>query len=224
MRCKDNTFPQLLLFEELADDAADKIYRAIVASDDGQKTLMPVLRPYDSEGSTKYVDFDTTKATWVTDPKKCHVSHVVIDSGWEAKMAQSLEDMAEVVCYVKNQGMSFNIPYTLNGEEKNYLPDFIVRVALTPAASGDPSPVPPPDPQPWERGKADVLNLIVEVTGQKKPDKEAKAEMARSLWVPAVNNHSGFGRWAYIEDFDPWDAQNSIRKFLGERPLEESAA
>ena len=69
-----------------------------------------------------------------------------------------------------------------------------------------------------------MLNLIIEVTGQKKPDKEAKAETARSLWVPAVNNHGGFGRWAYIEDFDPWDAQNSIRKFLGERPLEESAA
>ena len=233
VRCKDNTFPQLLLFEELADDAADKIYRAIVASDDGRKTLMPVLRPYDSEGSTKYIDFDTTKATWVTDPNKCHVSHVVIDSGWEAKMAQSLEDMDEVVCYVKNQGMSFNIPYTLNGEEKNYLPDFIVRVALTPSPRRDPSPVEPPPTAspPRERGE-NVLNLIVEVTGQKKPDKEAKAETARSLWVPAMNNAStglstgqgGFGRWAYIEDFDPWNAQTAIREFLAGATPEESAA
>jgi type III restriction enzyme len=225
VRCKDNTFPQLLLFEELADDAADKIYRAIVASDDGQKTLMPVLRPYDSEGSTRYVDFDTTKATWVTDPKKCHISHVVIDSGWEAKMAQSLEDMDEVVCYVKNQGMNFSIPYTLNGEERNYLPDFIVRVALTPSPSpvrgrgeqGDHAGSPLPD-------GTGVLNLIIEVTGQKKPDKEAKAETARSLWVPAVNNHGGFGRWAYIEDFDPWNVQNGIREFLAARAREESAA
>ena len=195
VRCKDNTFPQLLLFEELADDAADKIYRAIVASDDGQKTLMPVLRPYDSEGSTRHVDFDTTKGTYVTDPKRCHISHVVIDSGWEAKMAQALEDMDEVVCYVKNQNLGFNIPYTLNGEEKNYVPDFIVRID-----DG--------------HGPENPLNLIIEVTGQKKPDKEAKAETARALWVPAVNNQRGFGRWAYIEDFDPWNAQTATREFL----------
>ena len=76
------------------------------------------------------------------------------------------------------------------------------------------------------------MNLIIEVTGQKKPDKEAKAATARTLWVPAVNNHasaalstgSGFGRWAYIEDFDPWNAQTAIREFLAEWTPEESAA
>jgi len=69
-----------------------------------------------------------------------------------------------------------------------------------------------------------VLNLIVEVTGQKKPDKDAKAETAGSLWVPAVNSQGGFGRWAYIEDFDPWNAQTATREFLARRALEESAA
>ena len=58
------------------------------------------------------------------------------------------------------------------------------------------------------------LNLIVEVTGEKKKDKEAKVEHGRTLWVPAVNNHGGFGRWAFIEITDPWDAQNTIRGFL----------
>jgi len=41
---------------------------------------------------------------------------------------------------------------------------------------------------------------------EKKKDKAAKAATARTLWVPAVNNHGGFGRWAFIEIDDPWDA------------------
>jgi hypothetical protein len=46
----------------------------------------------------------------------------------------------EVSRYVKNQSLGFTIPYTLNGEEKQYYPDFI-------ACIGD-------------------LNLIVEVSGE----------------------------------------------------------
>ena len=36
-------------------------------------------------------------------------------------------------------------------------------------------------------------------------------ETARDLWVPAVNNHGRFGRWAFLEITDPWDAGNLIR-------------
>jgi type III restriction enzyme len=36
--------------------------------------------------------------------------------------------MDEVTCYVKNQNLGFTIPYTINGEEHNYIPDFIVRL------------------------------------------------------------------------------------------------
>ncbi len=43
----------------------------------------------------RYVDFDTTKPVYATDPTKCHVSHVVADTeSWEQKMAQVLEDDA----------------------------------------------------------------------------------------------------------------------------------
>ena len=38
----------------------------------------------------------------------------------------------------------------------------------------------------------------------------AKVSTARNLWVPAVNNHGGFGRWAFIEIVDPWDAKHAI--------------
>ncbi|MBI3406284.1 MAG: DEAD/DEAH box helicase family protein [Acidobacteria bacterium] len=194
VRCKDNTFPQMILLLETAHEAADKIYRAIAASEPGMKVLKPILRPYDTVGSTRYVDFETTRATYKTRPDRCHVNHVVADTqSWEQKMAQTLEGMEEVVCYVKNQGLGFMIPYTLNGDEKNYVPDFIAHV---------------------RNGREDSLNLIVEVSGEAKKEKAAKAATARTLWVPSINNHGGFGRWAYLEISDPWDAQNTIRAFL----------
>ncbi|MGH2593953.1 MAG: BPTD_3080 family restriction endonuclease, partial [Anaerolineae bacterium] len=187
--CKDNAFPQMLLITQFAHEAVDRIYRSIVASAGGDRALKPILRPYDTVGSTRYVDFDTTRDVYATDPNRCHVSHVVLDSNWEAKMAQSLEDMGEVRAYVKNQGLGFIIPYTLDGEERGYLPDYIVRID-----DG--------------HGPDDLLNLIIEVSGEPRKDKAAKVATARTLWAPAVNNHGGFGRWAFLEISDPWDAKN----------------
>ena len=199
---KDNTFPQLLLLIEFAHDASDRIYKAIVASTDGSATLKPILRPYDTFRSTRYVDFDTTRLVYATMADKCHISHVVADTdSWEQKMAGVLEDMPEVIRYVKNHNLSFTIPYTLNGEEKNYIPDFIACIE----DGGNPD---------------EFLNLIVEVTGEKKKDKAAKVATARTLWVPAINNHGGFGRWAFLEVADPWDAQNLIRGFLKQLRVE----
>jgi hypothetical protein len=30
--------------------------------------------------------------------------------------------------YVKNQGLGFTIPYTIDGQPRSYLPDFIARI------------------------------------------------------------------------------------------------
>ncbi len=196
LRLRDNTFPQLLLLVENSHQAADHIYQSIVAADDGQKRLLPIPKPYDTLGSTRYVDFDTTRPTYKTDPSKCHVSHVVADTeSWEQKMAQALEEMPEVLCYVKNHNLGFLIPYTINGDQKHYVPDFLVRV--------DDS-----------RGRDDPLNLIVEVSGERDAEKAAKVATARNLWIPAVNNAGTWGRWDFIEITDPWDAQNTIRAAL----------
>src|ERR1019366_10176621 len=110
---KDDTFPQLLLLIEFAHDAADRIYKAIVLSAHGNNTLKPILRPYDTTGSTRYVDFDTTRAVFATREDKCHISHVVAGTdSWGQKLAEALEAMPEVVRYVKNHNLGFNIPYT----------------------------------------------------------------------------------------------------------------
>lgn len=49
------------------------------------------------------------------------------------------------------------------------------------------------------------FNLILEVTRERKKEKEAKTATARTLLVPAMNNQGGFGRWAFLEITDPYD-------------------
>ena len=202
LTCKDNAFPQMLLLADFAHRAADKIYRAIVESSSGERVLLPIVQPYDPVGSTSYVDFDTTRPVWPSDPDKCHISHVVCDTeSWEQKMAQTLEEMDEVESYVKNHNLGFLIPYTHEGVARHYIPDFIVRLRADGTASDGVL-------------TRDALNLIIEVSGQPKPEKAAKVETARSLWVPAVNNDGRFGRWSFLEISDPWDAKNTIRAHL----------
>jgi type III restriction enzyme len=172
---------------------SDRIYQSIAAGAEQVPTLKPILRPYDVVGSTRSVDFDTIRPVWSTRADKCHVSHVVADTGaWEQKLAQVLEELPEVRCYVKNHNLGLSIPYTLNGDEHLYYPDFVARVD-----DG--------------RGPEDLLNLLIEVSGAERRDKAAKVATARTLWVPAVNSHGGFGRWAFVEISDVYDAIGPIR-------------
>lgn len=195
VECYDDTFPQLLLFGEKANEAAEKIYRAIVESSGGEKRLRAELSRYDAVGTTVGVSYDTTKTTWTTSPEKCHINLVPCDSGWETKFAQTLESMPEVKAYVKNQNLGFAIPYTFEGWPHHYYPDYLLRID-----DG--------------RGMADLLNLIVEISGQELKEKEAKVETARKMWVPAVNAEGVYGRWAFVEIDNPWNAKNAIRAFL----------
>ena len=103
------------------------------------------------------------------------------------------EDSIHIPFFVKNDQMGFTIPYTFNGRERNYVPDYIIRI---------------------DDGQPEPLNLILEVSGEKRSDKDAKVATARNFWVPAVNNHGGLGRWAFIEITDPEDAKNTIRTAL----------
>jgi type III restriction enzyme len=188
-----------LYFAENAHNAADRIYRSIAAAAEGTPRLRAILAPYEWERTTDHVDFDTTRPVYAT-RDKCHVSHIVCDTGsWEQKVAQSLEEMDEVHSYVKNDRQpGFSIPYTVDGEQRQYFPDFIARVD-----------------DGRGQGAEDLLNVVVEVTGEMKREKAAKVSTATRLWVPAVNNHGGLGRWAFVEVNDPWRAKGILREALG---------
>jgi type III restriction enzyme len=190
---KDNAFPQLLILTEYSHGAAERIRQAIVAGTTGEKRLMPHMRPYEPIGSTDNVYFETTKFCF--DAVKSHINRVVQDSGWESKLADVLESMPEVVAYAKNQGLNFKIPYTHEGRAANYVPDFLIRLRDSESRRDD-----------------DLLTLVLEVTGEAKKEKLAKVATAHNLWIPAVNNWGGLGRWAFLEITDPWDAGKLIRQ------------
>jgi len=192
---KDDTFLSMLLMDEYKVEAAEKIKMAIQQRYAGEKRLLPILHQFKQSGSTRYVNFQTAKEVTATGDKS-HVNYVVADSGWESKVAESLESMDEVLAYVKNEGLCFTIPYIIGGRERHYYPDFIVRL---------------------NDGKPDPLNLIIEVTGSPFKAKATKTSTAEELWLPAINNHGGFGRWGFLEVTDPFNLKNTVRAYLEEK-------
>jgi type III restriction enzyme len=196
----DETFPGLLLFVQKANEAAEKIKRAIIAGSGGEQRLRAELPDTDRVGTTTAVAYDTVKTVFATDTTKCHLNFVPEDSGWETIVCEKLQRMDEVRAYVKNQNLGFRIPYTFEGRPGNYYPDLIVKLDVG-------------------RGTDDLLHLILEVSGEKKKEKEAKVQTAKTLWVPAVNNEGTLGRWAFLEidGSTLHKTMQEVRKFLKDR-------
>ena len=54
-----------------------------------ERPIKAVLDPYNPVGSTRYVNFTTTKRTrWQTDPRRSHVNWVICDSDWESELCR----------------------------------------------------------------------------------------------------------------------------------------
>ena len=85
---------------------------------------------YDKEMSIK----STSKMmTWYTSKpaeltQKSHISHVVLDSTWEASEAFELERNKQVISWEKNDHLGFVIRYIFNGVIKSYYPDFLIKL------------------------------------------------------------------------------------------------
>ena len=179
LRCSGETKEAQLLYHNVADEACNRIAAAITASLVGERPIRAVINPYNPTGSTRIVNFTTSKTTrWKTDPRRCHVNWVVCDSDWEAEFCRVAEAHPRVLSYVKNQNLGFEVPYLLGPTPKRYLPDFIVRI---------------------DDGYDDPLNLIVEIKGYRGEDAKEKANTMDSYWVPGVNGLGKYGRWAFAE-------------------------
>ena len=188
------TMPQYLLWQVIANKAADRIKRACIPPEAGEEVIIPVIDKFTPEGSTFYVDFQTRKALrYETSPAKCHVNLAVCDSEWEMSFCQFLEDEPAVHAYVRNDGLSFEIPYEYQKQHHHYLPDYIVLID-----DG--------------HGQGDLLNLIVEIKGQRSDQDRVKADTATRQWVPAVNNDGRWGRWTFVEITNMHEA----REILGD--------
>src|SRR5262249_8761834 len=127
----------LLLIQATAR-AAEKVFSAILPRDpDGsQPVLMPIIRRFDSAGSTEDVHFITRKVVMDPLPVKSQLNHVVLDgvrgNSWEEGIAQALEKDPRVKSYVKNERLGFTIPYVHEGRTHDYVPDFLARLVTEP--------------------------------------------------------------------------------------------
>ncbi len=179
--CRGGTYPALLLYQDLADIACNRITAAITAAFAGERPIKGVLDSYNPVGSTAHVRFNTSRThRWQTDPARCHVNWVVLDSDWEAEFCRVAESHPRVKAYVKNQGLGLEVPYRYGSETRRYLPDFIVVVD-----DG--------------HGAQDLLHLVVEIKGYRREDAKEKKATMDTYWVPAVNNMGTLGRWAFAE-------------------------
>lgn len=178
------------------------VARAIRPGGDAEQRIRPILNYYNPTGSSRFVHGQTTREVFPT--KHSHVNVVVVDSGWEAKMAKMLDDLADedrVTSWVKNAFLDFRIPYADDeGDEKHYYPDFIVRTRTV---------------------ANELVNLLLEVTGQKR-DKAKKVWAAKERWIPAANSireKYEWNRWDFLEISE--DIRDARNQFLAK--LEESA-
>lgn len=191
--CKGNTFPAQLMYQTLADMACERITAGITSSLIDKSPIKAVLDPYNPTGSTAHVNFQTSKKDRYETkgpPPKCHVNWVILDSDWEAEFCRVAENHPRVVAYVKNHNLGLEVPYKFGSEARRYWPDFIV---LIDDGHGDPG------------SKGDLLHLLVEIKGYRREDAKEKKSTMDTYWVPGVNNHKRFGRWAFAEFCDVYE-------------------
>ena len=192
LNCKGGTYPAQLMYQELADMACERITAAITRAEIGSRPVKAVLDPYNPTGSTSHVRFTTSKtARWETDPRRCHVNWVILDSAWEAEFCRVAESHPRVKAYVKNHNLGLEVPYRDGSKTRTYIPDFIVLVD-----DG--------------HGDDDFLHLVVEIKGYRREDAKAKKTAMDTYWVPGVNNHGRYGRWAFAEFTDVYEMQSDF--------------
>ncbi len=60
------------------------------------------------------------------------------------------------------------------------------------------------------QGTDDPLNLIVEIKGYRQEDAREKKSTMDTYWIPGVNNHQKYGRWAFAEFTDVYEIQSDF--------------
>jgi len=190
--CKGGTYPAQLKYKTLADMACEKITAGITRAFIGTRPVKAVLDPYNPTGSTRFVNFNTSKTDrWETAHDRCHINWVILDSDWEAEFCRVAEKHPKVLAYVKNHNLGFEVPYRYGSESRRYRPDFIVLVD-----DG--------------HGAEDPLHLVVEIKGYRGEDAKVKKTTMDTYWVPGVNNLGTHGRWAFAEFADVWEIESDF--------------
>lgn len=191
--CKGDTYAGLLMYQQLADMACERINAGITKAFLGNRPVKALLDPYNPTGSTRHVRFNTSKTDrWETISTRCHINWVILDSEWEAEFCRVAESHPNVRAYVKNYNLGFEVPYRFAGEIREYRPDFIVLID-----DG--------------HGDMDLLHLVVEIKGYRKEDAKEKKATMETYWVPGVNHLKSYGRWAFAEFTEVYQIETNFK-------------
>ncbi|MDR1133356.1 MAG: DEAD/DEAH box helicase family protein [Synergistaceae bacterium] len=196
--CKGGAKPGQLMYIQLADMACERIKAAITRAHMDRYPITAVLDSYNPEGTTMHVRFNTSKLQrYQTDPRKCHINWVILDSDWEGDFCRAAESNPQVFSYVKNHSLGFDVPYRFGGISKRYVPDFIVLID-----DG--------------LGADDLLRLVIEIKGYRGEDAKAKKDTMDTFWIPGVNALGTFGRWMFAEFTEFFSIQDEFDRLVNE--------
>jgi type III restriction enzyme len=127
----------------------------------------------------------TSKPCFIT--QHSHISHCVFDSSWEATENYVLEKNPNVVAWVKNDHLGFEIVYVFGGVVRKYYPDFLIKLS---------------------NGKI----LVLETKGQTNRQVVEKRK-ALEEWVAAVNSLSEYGEWCCDTSYNIADVDGIVAKY-----------
>jgi type III restriction enzyme len=196
--CKGDTYPALLMYQELADMACNRITAGITSALERKRPIKALLDPYNPTGSTAHVRFTTSRTNrWDTagPPPKDHINWVVLDSDWEAEFCRVAESHPKVIAYTKNHNLGLEVPYRYGSETRKYIPDFIVLI----------------DDGRGSKDAPDPLHLVVEIKGYRREDAKEKKSTMETYWVPGVNNLGSYGRWTCAEFTDIYAIESDFK-------------
>ena len=193
---KGSTQPAQLLYYDIADRVGDRIMKALTRGAEGGNRVIAMLDPYNRDGSTAHVGFNTSQDRYETG-EKCHINYAIADSDWELEFCRVADAHPRVLAWVKNHNLGFEVPYRAGGEARRYRPDFILKVD-----DG--------------KGGGEPLNLVVEIKDFRNEDAKDKADTMRTYWVPGVNNLGTMGRWAFAEFTEKWTMQSEFERVIAE--------
>ena len=191
LTCKGGTRPAQLMIADLADLACERISAAITRAELGRQPVKAMIDPYNPTGTTRHVNFTTSRTQRYEAGDSCHLNWAILDSDWEGELCRILDAHPHVLAWVKNHNLGFEVPYQFSGTQRTYIPDFIVRLD-----DG--------------RGADDPLHLVVEVKGYRGEDAKAKKDTMDTYWVPGVNAHGCYGRWGFVELRDVHTMQEDL--------------
>ena len=103
--------------------------------------------------------------------------------------AYELDRAEEIDAWVKNDHLGFEILYIWQGVVKKYRPDFLIRLA-------------------------NGQTVVLEVKGEDSQENRTKRQFLDD-WVKAVNEHGGFGLWAWDVSLQPKEVVDIIGRHAG---------